>query len=203
MTKEITTAAVAKMIKKELTAAFKGTKFSVTSDRYAGGSAVRVNWTGGAGLSEVKEIVSKYEGAGFDGMIDMKYYKSHAINKVTGELVCCGSEGTADSGGVYSSWVEELGEDWEEVTLYCDFVTCSRLATLEEVEAALEYAATEWKIDVSGIETHGEGRCYPCKEYIAAGMSNSYEHLLGLYGHTEAMYWNNKIHRLISEGGAA
>ena len=87
--KWIDTPEVAKIIRKELKAAYPDTKFSVRSSRYAGGSSIRVHWTDGPTDGQVKQITSKYEGATFDGMIDLQSYVDHEVD---GERVHYGSD---------------------------------------------------------------------------------------------------------------
>ena len=88
--KEIWEGAVgtAKRIRKILKAKFPGTKFSVTSSNYSGGSSCYVNWTDGPMEKEVNEEVKWLENASFDGMIDLKSYVDvFAKDEVTGEPV--------------------------------------------------------------------------------------------------------------------
>lgn len=76
-TKYLTTAETAALVRGALKGASPGTKFSVRSYVYAGGSSIRVRYDGitpGAPTTaEVKKVVGRFEGAGFDGMIDLKY----------------------------------------------------------------------------------------------------------------------------------
>jgi hypothetical protein len=67
-------AETAKLVRKALKAEFPGTKFSVRSDSYAGGASIRVRWTDGPLETQVKAVTSLYNGATFDGMIDLKEY---------------------------------------------------------------------------------------------------------------------------------
>ena len=64
-------AQAAKLIRKELKAAFPKTKFSVTSEYFSMGNAVNISWDNGPAKSEVHEISDKYEYGHFDGMTDM------------------------------------------------------------------------------------------------------------------------------------
>lgn len=57
-------------IKKELKAAFPNTKFSVRGDY----NAVRIDWTDGPTIDQVKSIGNKYEMGSFDGMTDSYNY---------------------------------------------------------------------------------------------------------------------------------
>jgi hypothetical protein len=71
-TKQISTqAACAKAIRKELKAAFPSIKFSIRSESFAGGDAVRIGWTDGPTTKQIDEITGKYQYGHFDGMIDM------------------------------------------------------------------------------------------------------------------------------------
>lgn len=68
---------VAKVARRELKKAFKGTKFTVRTDLYAGGSSIRVRWSDGPTVDEVNEIVGWMHGGNFDGMTDsMSYHDS-------------------------------------------------------------------------------------------------------------------------------
>ena len=57
----------AKIIRKELKAAFPGVKFSVKTGR-SGFDIVRVEWIDGPTRSEVDALMRKYATQGFDGM---------------------------------------------------------------------------------------------------------------------------------------
>lgn len=63
---------VAKLVRKDLRQHFPGVKFSVRSRSYAGGSSIDVRWTDGPKPGDVNAVVNRYQGADFDGMIDLK-----------------------------------------------------------------------------------------------------------------------------------
>jgi hypothetical protein len=75
--KFLTCAETAKLVRAELKKQLPDFKFSVKSSNYAGGASVDVSWTNGLPQSEVEKVVDKFSGAGFDGMVDLQYYKSH------------------------------------------------------------------------------------------------------------------------------
>lgn len=104
MTRHIDTAEVAKIIRRRLKAAFPRTTFSVRSDRYAGGSSIRVKWTDGPTSRMVEAITSQYGGRGFDGSIDMAYSIDHWLG-ADGSISVAYTPGTAGSGG-YNPRVE-------------------------------------------------------------------------------------------------
>lgn len=65
-------------LKRELTRAFPGIKFSVKSDSYSGGSSIDVSWELGPTTEAVKAISDKYQTADFNGMEDIEEYR-HAL----------------------------------------------------------------------------------------------------------------------------
>ena len=71
----ITTAATACEVRATLKAAFPRTQFSVRSSEYSGGSSIDVRWTDGPTHAQVNRILDCFEGAGFDGMQDLKTYQ--------------------------------------------------------------------------------------------------------------------------------
>lgn len=69
-------AQAAKAIRAELKVAFKGVKFSVTSESYSMGDSVSVSWTNGPSRAEVDAITDKYQEGHFNGMIDSYEYSN-------------------------------------------------------------------------------------------------------------------------------
>jgi hypothetical protein len=100
MTRYLSCAETAKLIRAQLKAKFPGIKFSVKSSVYAGGASIDVAWVDGPTGKMVDAIVKPFEGRGFDGMIDLAYSKT-AYLMPDGSACFAQSEGTADSGGVY------------------------------------------------------------------------------------------------------
>jgi len=64
----------AKNIRTELKAAFPKVKFSVTSDKFAGGNAVRITYTDGPCSESVEAICEKYQTGNFNSMEDLYEY---------------------------------------------------------------------------------------------------------------------------------
>jgi hypothetical protein len=80
MTKQyISCTDTAKLMRSSLKAQFPGVKFSVKSSSYSGGASIRVSWTDGPYQDDVEKITKRYEGATFDGMIDLKEYRSDLV----------------------------------------------------------------------------------------------------------------------------
>lgn len=77
--RRLDTVEVAKEIRKVLKAEFPGQKFSVRSSRYSGGSSIDVNWTDGPTTKQVDAVVKRFQGADFNGMIDLKEYRDPVL----------------------------------------------------------------------------------------------------------------------------
>lgn len=70
--KEISShASTAKAIRQELKNIFPAVKFSVTSESFSMGDAVRIRWTDGPTVEQVEKITGKYQYGTFNGMEDM------------------------------------------------------------------------------------------------------------------------------------
>jgi hypothetical protein len=85
----IDTVDVAKMVRGILRRRFPKTRFTVRSSRYAGGSSIHVDWTDGPTRRRVEEEIGHYQGASFDGMIDLKSYHDSELD---GERVHFGND---------------------------------------------------------------------------------------------------------------
>lgn len=70
----------AKMIRKDLKAAFPGVKFSVNTHRYSMGNSIRVEWIDGPSYESVERLTDKYEDGDFDGMTDCYNYRPNPDN---------------------------------------------------------------------------------------------------------------------------
>jgi hypothetical protein len=105
--KYIDTVEVAKIIRGELKTNFPGIKFSVNSDRYAGGSSITVSWTDGPTTKEVDNIVGHYHGASFDGMQDLKEYHESEYN---GEVVRFGNDYISCNRSYSKAALEEVAQ---------------------------------------------------------------------------------------------
>lgn len=121
----------AKLIRQALKAAFPNTKFSVRSKSYSGGCSITTHWTDGPTSKQVDAVQKHFEGASFDGMIDLKSYNTP------------------------SEW------NGERVTFAPDFVftarSQSRAAMLEAVAWVAERAKIEAQTVTEGTYPHIEG----------------------------------------------
>lgn len=80
MTKFISTAETAKIIRKVLKENFPGIKFSVRSSTYAGGSSIRIEWLDGPTATAVESVTKQFQGSSFDSMYDIKNYHNTEWN---------------------------------------------------------------------------------------------------------------------------
>lgn len=148
MTKRyIDVAESAKMIRTLLKSKFPGVKFSVKSSRYAGGASIRIEWSNGPTDKQVRGFTDPFAGAGFDGMIDMQYYKT-AYLLPDGTVTFGRSQGTTASRGSDPGYNEPLPEGAVEVSFGSDYVHTTRNYTEEFVRPIVE----EYK------KTHSDGK---------------------------------------------
>ena len=75
----------AKNIRIELKRAWPGLKFSVTSERFSMGDAIRIHWTDGPTTRQVDALANKYKAGSFDGMEDIYNYTDSGFNKLFGD----------------------------------------------------------------------------------------------------------------------
>lgn len=86
----ISTNDTAKLLRQALKQTFPGTKFSVRSNKYSGGSSLNVRYEDGPSYSDVDKVAQQFAGATFDGMQDLKEYTTHINEK--GEAVQYGPD---------------------------------------------------------------------------------------------------------------
>jgi hypothetical protein len=94
----ISAAETAICLRAELARQFPGVKFSVTSENYSMGCAVRVHWTDGPSANAVDRVAKQYSFKGFDGMVDCGYYKDRWLAR-DGSMSLAHSPGHAGGGG--------------------------------------------------------------------------------------------------------
>lgn len=141
----LTAAQTAKLVRVALGAAFPGEMFSVRSKTYSGGASIDVRWTDGSQTKDVERVAKQYEGADFDGMIDLKTYTSHYL-RPDGTVYVHHAAGTEGSRGVIPAEdnraLAELMPAGVRVVHFCaDFVFCSRDVSDYDTKRA---AALDW-----------------------------------------------------------
>jgi len=157
----------AKFVRKALKKHFPETTFSVRSKTYSGGASIDVSWTNGAAETEVSSVVKQFQGAGFDGMNDYKFYVSHFVFE-DGTVTSGNSEG---SGCNYPRVENEKPEGAVEVHFGADFIFCHREITdevaVQVAEGFNEYNGNKFSgdlfADVDPEETYRTlGRWWDC-----------------------------------------
>jgi len=143
MTKYLSCAETAKLVRKALKENFPSTKFSVRSNTYAGGASIDVSWNNGPAYEQVNKIVKGFEGAGFDGMQDYKYYIRHWMLP-DGSLVTASSEG-------YRNDQDKPHEDAELISFGADYIFCRRDIDLSYKVEAAQKILTDWGIEAEDM----------------------------------------------------
>src|SRR5262245_14811901 len=136
--KYLSCAETAKLIRAQLKTEFPGVKFSVKSKTYSGGASITVGWTDGPTGKAVDEVVQVFSGAGFDGMIDMKYSKT-AWLMPDGSATFRKTEGTTGSmGSVPSDQEMQPSFKAEAVHFGADYVFTKRSYSRPVYEAKVK-----------------------------------------------------------------
>jgi hypothetical protein len=89
MSKYLSCAETAGLVRKALKEAFPDIKFSVRSSTYSGGASIRVRWVDGPNVAQVEAVTKVFEGSYFDGSID---FKGRRFAMVDGEQVRFGAD---------------------------------------------------------------------------------------------------------------
>ena len=137
-------AETAKLLRGQLKRAFPGVTFSVRSKTYAGGASIAVSWTDGPTTAAVDKIAGAFAGADFDGMIDLKCYADHWLER-NGTVRIAHSRGTESSRGYLPEVITDPpSPNARLVSLGADYVFCQRdisTARGDEIKAEILNAA--------------------------------------------------------------
>jgi len=151
----------AKLVRGALKKAFPGVKFSVKSDKYAGGASIDVRWTDGPCSAAVEPVAKQFQGGGFDGMIDLKFGRDSWLSP-DGTAMTASDEGTAGSGGVYGpvrNWMPD--PDAKLVHFGADFIFCNRTISPALLTRARDrLAAKGYPVEVVEIVVSDYGDAY-------------------------------------------
>lgn len=122
---ELSTTEVAKVVRGLLRKQWPSVRFSVRSDKYAGGSSVHVRWTDGPMPASVDALVNPYQGCDMDGMQDMKVYRDDLlVSRADGSLALldCRVDFIQTSREISQEWRDEIAVEITSVTgMPCDF----------------------------------------------------------------------------------
>lgn len=144
----LNTVDTAKVIRKILKESFPELKFKVRSSIYSGGSSIHVKWINGPSNKQVEEKIKHLESAGFDGSIDLKYYKRHWLLP-NGEIIQASSEGSENSGGYRENWESEKPLGAKPCSLGADYIFCDRELTEEVIKECYKTIIKEENIKVN------------------------------------------------------
>lgn len=152
MTKYLSVTDTAKLVRAALKAGFPGVKFSVRSDSYSGGASIDISWTDGPFEKDVEQIANRYQGSDFDGMQDLKTYRSGTLIGLPG-----GEVEEVKFGADFVFTHRELSPEYlAELELHAEAVLGDYAATYKEpfsLEAWYEGVPTP-----GGIFPQGSGR---------------------------------------------
>jgi hypothetical protein len=144
MTKYISSTETAKLIRAQLKKKFPNTKFSVRTDKYAGGSSIRVEYVDGPPCKIVEAVTKPFAGAGFDGMIDMQY-SAEAFLLPDGSAAFAQTSGTEGSGGSVPKGKAFMPVAGAERVHFCaNYVFVTRRCSERLVRSAVAAFARKW-----------------------------------------------------------
>lgn len=116
-------AETARLLRQALKNAFPGVKFGVRSKTYSGGASIRVNFEGGPCAIQVERVTNQFQGASFDGMVDLKSYSKHyLLPDGSVKLASYHPDGVSGQVGI----VQALPEGSRLVSLGADFIFVDR-----------------------------------------------------------------------------
>ena len=159
MTRYLSCAETAKLVRAALKAEFPGQKFSVRSSTYAGGASIDVSWTDGPTTKEVEGITNAYEGKSFDGSIDMACHWQHWMLP-DGTVTVAQGTGTTGSMGFIPSIKTDRPEGAELVSMGADYVQPSRSFSAEFLRPIAERVAKREGFPSYEIKTHDNGSAW-------------------------------------------
>ncbi len=124
----LTAAETAKYVRQALRDNFPGVKFSVRSSTYSGGASISVRWTDGPSTRQVDPVLNQFEGANFDGSIDLKCYNRHYIMP-DGSVHFASTTGTQGSMGYIPAESNPRPEGARLVSFGANYVSSAREIT--------------------------------------------------------------------------
>jgi hypothetical protein len=157
MKEYLSCAETAKLVRGALKKAFPGIKFSVRSDVYSGGASIRVRYMDGPVTDAVKAVTNAYAGGGFDGSIDMAYYKESWLMP-DGSAAFGSSSGTSGSMGYCEPYSYEApAPGARKVQFGANFIFVDRDYSVPIYTAAVAKIAAEFGIEAPEVVTNSFG----------------------------------------------
>lgn len=143
MSEYLSCAETAKLVREALKKAFPKIKFSVRSHNYSGGASINVGWKDGPTTKEVEAVAKSYSGAGFDGMIDLKYHISHWLLP-DGSVTVRKNPGTLGYGGLDEGESNPCPENGREVHFMADYIFCERDYSIPVLQKVADKICAEY-----------------------------------------------------------
>ena len=139
--RHLTVTETAKLMRQALRETFPGVKFSVRSSSYAGGASINVYWTDGPTDTAVSRLVTTFEGADFDGMIDLKTYHDTLVASSDGsvERVHHGADYVLCHRSLSEAYARQLHAELVAFASMQSEVDHTQLATATPADYATEY----------------------------------------------------------------
>lgn len=155
-TEYLSCAETAKLVRAALKRAFPTTKFSVRSDVYSGGASIDIGWTDGPRRERVEEIAKRFEGADFDGMIDLKTSRQHYLTDA-GDVTLAHATGTEGSRGVIPGYDNPTPPPAaRRVHFGADFIFCQRRLSNEADRTAQAIEIIRDRCVTTGTPPHDQ-----------------------------------------------
>ena len=150
--KYLSCAETAKLVRKALKKEFPEVKFSVRSRDC---DAIYISWTDGATEKMVKDVTDCFEGAGFDGMIDLEYFVTSWMLP-SGEVGVARSPGTESSMGCNPAINNSIPPGAELVSFGAKYIFGNRTVSPPKMEAARLKVCEYWGLDPSDYKFKDE-----------------------------------------------
>lgn len=124
-TEYVSCAETAKLARAALKAAFPLVKFGVRSHVYSGGASINIAWQDGPTEKAVEQIASRFEGASFDGTIDMQCDHYH-WRLPDGRIIYGDTQGTEGSRGMIPATTVPRPIQGQRIKFMADHIFCDR-----------------------------------------------------------------------------
>lgn len=152
----------AKLIRAALRREFPGVRFSVRSDKYAGGASIHVEWTDGPTPAQVEGITHGFQGGRFDGMIDMATYVVSWLEP-DGTAHLAHHTGTEGQRGSQPERIEDPRNGGARMVHFgADYVFTNRSYSDGWLDVLADYVLDNGRTD-------GRERCAGCGNCLPAG----------------------------------
>lgn len=167
-------AETAKLIRAQLKKHFPGSKFYVRSKTYSGGASIDIDYVDGAPLDQVERIAKSFEGADFDGMIDLKSYNESYLMP-DGSALPADISGTTTSRGYIDERHYTAPANAKKVHFGSDYVFVNRHYSPEKAQPIIRaicekhgrpeprYYLRDWWL---GNETQGKVLDWDCRDVV-------------------------------------